>query len=136
MQATAFEFPPFTTKIRNESGAVLGYGGFEYEIFTAVAGHLNFGYTIAEPVMCCFWGLPTDDTYTNFTGLVGDLLNGFSDVGWANIFVGYDYKKYMAFTTALDFHYTRFLVTKVLHELRIRRSLLKFSPILCCTMWS
>ena len=48
-------------------------------------GHHRFDYEISEPKQCCKWGNPVANG-TNFTGLVGDLFNGYSDVGWANLF--------------------------------------------------
>ena len=49
----------------------------------------SFQYDISLPKACCLWGSQAKDG-KNFTGLVGDLFNGFSDIGWANIFFNYE----------------------------------------------
>ena len=40
---------------------------------------------------------PTEDG-KNFTGLVGDLSNDFTDIGWANLFIRDDRRAIMDFT--------------------------------------
>ena len=59
------------------------WGGFEFMIFDAMAKKLKINYTIGPPKVCCMWGKKEGD---NFTGLMGDLFNGYSDIGWANLF--------------------------------------------------
>ena len=54
-------------------------------IFNEVARKLQIKYTIGLPKLCCQWGRKMADS-ENFTGLMGDLYNGYSDIGWANLF--------------------------------------------------
>ena len=56
------------------------------------------------------WGDPLDDQKKNFTGLVGDLLNGFSDIGWANLFFNLDQAKIMDYTDAYAVDYLSWMV--------------------------
>ena len=70
-------FWPFTLDVR--------YGGYEYMIFNEIARKLRINYTIGLPKLCCQWGRKMADS-ENFTGLIGDLYNGYSDIGWANLF--------------------------------------------------
>ena len=52
-------------------------------IFDAMAKKLKINYTIGAPKIPSMWGKKDGD---NFTGLMGDLFNGYSDIGWANLF--------------------------------------------------
>ena len=61
------------------------YGGFEFMIFDAMAKKLKINYTVGLPKLCCMWGRKMPEG-NNFTGLMGDLFNGYSDIGWANLF--------------------------------------------------
>ena len=54
-------------------------------IFNEIARKLHINYTIGLPKLCCQWGRKMADS-ENFTGLMGDLYNGYSDIGWANLF--------------------------------------------------
>ena len=56
------------------------------------------------------WGDPLDDGKKNFTGLVGDLLNGYSDIGWANLFFNLDQSKIMDYTDAYAVDYLAWMV--------------------------
>ena len=66
------------------------YGGYETKIIESIASKLNFEYTISPPKsaegdhLCRCWGNPEGND--NYTGLLGDLHNGWCDVGWANLF--------------------------------------------------
>ena len=61
------------------------YVGYEFMIFDAMAKKLKINYTIGLPKLCCMWGKKMPEG-NNFTGLMGDLYNGYSDIGWANLF--------------------------------------------------
>ena len=43
---------------------------------------------------------------------MGDLSNGFTDIGWANLFIRDDRRAIMDFTDTYSFHFTTFLVRK------------------------
>lgn len=75
----------FRTTITKMDDGTLKYGGYEFMIFDAIASKLRFSYTIGLPTLCCMWGREVDNG-KNFTGLLGDMFNGYSDVGWANLF--------------------------------------------------
>ena len=51
-----------------------------------------------------------DDQKKNFSGLVGDLLNGYSDIGWANLFFNLDQAKVMDYTDAYAVDYLAWMV--------------------------
>ena len=51
-------------------------------MFDEIAKKSNFDYIISEPKTCCLWGKP--DGNGNYTGLLGDMFNKWTDVGWAN----------------------------------------------------
>ena len=66
------------------------YGGYETKIIDSIASKLNFEYTISPPKsaegdhLCRCWGDQVGKD--NYTGLIGDLYNGWCDIGWANLF--------------------------------------------------
>ena len=74
------------------------------------AGSFSFKYDISLPKICCMWGGPMDDQKKNFSGLVGDLLNGYSDIGWANLFFNLDQAKVMDYTDAYAVDYLAWMV--------------------------
>jgi hypothetical protein len=78
-------------------------------IFDAIASKLKFSYTINLPQVCCMWGDPIQGE-NNFTGLLGDLYNGFSDIGIANLFDVPEYRKAMDVTNPYTIDYSCFLV--------------------------
>ena len=69
----------------------------------------RFKYEIKRPRQCCKWGWPVGKG-TNFTGLVGDLLNGYSDVGWANMFVSFERSQFIDYTDAYMIEHGGFMV--------------------------
>lgn len=46
----------------------------------------------------------------NFTGLVGDLFNKFSDIGWANLFFNYERSKFIDYSEPYIVDYGAFMV--------------------------
>ena len=60
--------------------------------------------------MCCKWGYPVDGGM-NFTGLVGDLFNGYTDIGWANLFFSLSRSQVIDYSDAYTVDYTGFMVT-------------------------
>ena len=67
------------------------------------------------------WGNPVDDRKKNFTGLVGDLVNGYPDVGWANLFFNLDQSKIMDYTDAYTVDYLAWMVNKMHWKSNIRK---------------
>ena len=65
-----------------------------------MASKLNFNYSIGPPRTCCKWGGPSEENPENFTGLVGDLQNWWTDVGWANLFITPARAKYIDYTSS------------------------------------
>ena len=63
------------------------------------------------PKICCKWGKQTKDGQ-NFTGLVGDLFNGFSDIGWANLFFNYERSNFIDYSDPYKSDYGAFMVKK------------------------
>ena len=47
---------------------------------------------------------------SNFTGLVGDLFNGYSDIGWANLFFSLERLAFIDFTDPYMLDYGGFMV--------------------------
>ena len=111
----------------NEDGKDVVVGGYEYQIFDTIAdklkyvvfmyeyiektsGSFSFKYDISLPKICCMWGGPMDDQKKNFSGLVGDLLNGYSDIGWANLFFNLDQAQVMDYTDAYAVDYLAWMV--------------------------
>jgi hypothetical protein len=86
------------------------YGGYEYMVFSAIQSKLRFTHTIGQPKVCCLWGLPSDGG--NWTGLIGDLYNGFTDVAWAGLFVMPERKELFDYTEVIKFDETTFMVNK------------------------
>ena len=78
--------------------------------FKKTAGSFSFKYDISLPKICCMWGGPMDDQKKNFSGLVGDLLNGYSDIGWANLFFNLDQAQVMDYTDAYAVDYLAWMV--------------------------
>ena len=72
-------------------------------------GHHRFEYEISGPKLCCKWGNPVANG-TNFTGLVGDLFNGYSDVGWANLFFNSQRTQLIDFTDPYRQDHAGFMV--------------------------
>jgi hypothetical protein len=68
----------------------------------------SFDYVISPPVICCKWGDPIGDG--NLSGLVGDLFNGYSDVGWANLYNTPDRRDYIDYTDAYKIDHAGFMV--------------------------
>ena len=64
-----------------------------------MAAKLNFAYRVGPPRTCCKWGRPLKEDPGNYSGLVGDLQNWWSDVGWANLFITAGRAKYIDYTS-------------------------------------
>lgn len=114
----------------DEDGEAIVVGGFEYQIFDVISRKLKyvmclilciiklnsfifsfrFKYDISLPKLCCMWGGPLGDKNNNYTGLVGDLFNGYSDIGWANLFVNQKRAKMMDYTDAYAVDYLAWMV--------------------------
>ena len=68
------------------------------------------------------------DDGKNFTGLVGDLFNGYSDIGWANLFFSLQRSQFIDYTDPYMLDYGGFMVILVQHQLWIDISQ-KLSPL-------
>ena len=88
------------------------YGGYEYMIFNEIARKLKITYTIGLPKLCCQWGRKMADS-ENFTGLMGDLYNGYSDIGWANLFNTPVRRAAIDLTTPYTIDYACFMVRQI-----------------------
>ena len=85
----------------------------------------SFEYDISLPKVCCLWGSQSEDG-KNFSGLVGDLFNGYSDIGWANIFFNYERSTFIDLGEPYIFDYAAFMVKyQVLNQCL-------FKKIPCC----
>ena len=69
----------------------------------------SFKYDISLPRLCCKWGNPLDGG-RNFTGIVGDLLNGHSDIGWANMFFTQERSQIIDYSDPYNYDYGAFMV--------------------------
>ena len=61
--------------------------------------------------MCCLWG-KAEDGGKNFSGLVGDLFNGYTDVAWAQLFFTLERSRFIDYTDAYMFDYGGFMVSE------------------------
>ena len=68
----------------------------------------RFRYTISQPKLCCKWGNPENGK--NFTGLVGDLLNKYTDIGWANLFFSLERSQFIDYSDPYRLDYGGFMV--------------------------
>ena len=59
--------------------------------------------------MCCLWG-KAEDGGKNFSGLVGDLFNGYTDIAWAQLFFTLERSQFIDYTDAYMFDYGGFMV--------------------------
>ena len=68
--------------------------------------------TISEPTTCCRWGdiVKANGTGLTFSGMIGDLQRGMTDIGWANLFVNYERTKVMDYTVTYRTDLACFLV--------------------------
>ena len=69
----------------------------------------SFKYDISLPRLCCKWGNPLDGG-KNFSGIVGDLLNGYSDIGWANMFYTQERSQIIDYIDPYNYVYGAFMV--------------------------
>ena len=53
-------------------------------MFKTIARHLKFDYDITEPKRCCGFGLAEGE---NSTGIFGEMMHGFSDVSWGQLYL-------------------------------------------------
>ena len=53
-------------------------------MFKTIARHLSFDYVITEPKRCCGFGLAEGE---NSTGIFGEMMHGFSDVSWGQLYL-------------------------------------------------
>ena len=67
------------------------YHGSEATLFRALAGHLKFDYIIREPQL-----------YPGFNGIIAELVNGLSDVGWSQLYFNEWRWKQFDLTTSYD----------------------------------
>jgi hypothetical protein len=70
-------------------------------IFKTVAQHLNFKYEIREPKVCCSFGR-IGDVPANYTGLMSEVQNNFSDVCWSQLHFSLSKLKNMDLTASYD----------------------------------
>ena len=82
-------------------------------LFNEIARKLKIKYTINLPKLCCLWGKKMEDS-DNFTGLVGDLYNGYTDIGWANLFSTPARIEAIDLTDPYTFDYACFMVRQKL----------------------
>ena len=58
--------------------------GAEVTMFKAISKQLNFKYNLTEPKRCCGFGRRKGE---NSTGMIGEMMLGFSDVGWGQMYL-------------------------------------------------
>ena len=71
--------------------------------------YCSFGHDISLPKVCCKWGKQAKYG-KKFSGLVGDLFNGFSDIAWANLFFNMERSKFINFSDPYIIDYGAFMV--------------------------
>ena len=74
----------------------------------SVAGALNFKYVITYPTDGNLWGSEVQPGV--FSGLIGDLQNEKSDVGWALLFITPDRYKYIDYTNPFEVDHLCYMV--------------------------
>ena len=67
------------------------YHGSEVTLFKALAEHLNFDYVIREPQL-----------YPGFHGMLAEMANGLSDIGWSQLYFNEWRWVYFDLTTSYD----------------------------------
>ena len=78
----------------------------------SIATALNFKYSIASPSDGELWGAEVQPGV--FSGLVGELQHGKSDVGWALLFITPDRYKYIEYTNPFEVDHLCYMVSKIL----------------------
>ena len=121
LQATSFKLAPFN--YQNDDGS---RGGWEYRVMSALAEKLNFKLDIKPPPNGELWGENKNGTFTGkrkelenlhtqmslLKGLVGQLQQRRSDIGFANLFVVPDRMKYIDYTDPYMIEYASFMLSK------------------------
>ena len=64
------------------------------------------------------------DDGKNFTGLVGDLFNGYSDIGWANLFFSLERSQFIDYTDPYMLDHGGFMV----NNMEIQSSSVNMTP--------
>ena len=64
------------------------------------------------PKICCKWG-EANSGGKNFSGLVGDLFNEYTDIGWANLFINLEMAQFTDYSDAYIVDYGAFMVKQV-----------------------
>ena len=77
--------------------------------FRSIYLAFSFEYKISHPKVCCLWG-KAEDGGKNFSGLVGDLFNGYTDIAWAQLFFTLERSQFIDYTDAYMFDYGGFMV--------------------------
>ena len=78
----------------------------------SLATNLNFNMNIQPPPNGELWG---ENRNGSFTGLVGELQQDRSDIGWADLFLVPDRMKYIDYT-GREFHHVDLIHTSPLHS--------------------
>ena len=76
------------------------YRGSEVTLFKTLAEHLKFNYTIREPQL-----------YPGFKGMIAEMVNGFSDIGWSQLYFDEWRWKRFDLTTNYDMDQACFMVS-------------------------
>ena len=76
----------------------------------SIAAVLNFKYVISPPSDGELWGAEVQPGV--FSGLVGELQNEKSDVGWALLFITPDRYKYIEYTNPFEVDHLCYMVSK------------------------
>jgi len=74
----------------------------------AIAGALNFNFTIRTPSDGGMWGEMTSPGV--FTGIIGDLIKEYADVVWADLFLVPDRFKYIDYANPYATDYVCYMV--------------------------
>ena len=76
---------------KNYLDGTKNFHGAEVTLFKAIVKHLNFDYIIQEPQVC-----------SGFCGMREEMIKGFSDVGWSQLYLTEDRWQQMDLTTSYD----------------------------------
>ena len=79
----------------------------------------RFKYHISRPKLCCKWGMSVKNG-KNFTGLVGDLFNEYTDIGWANLFFSLERSQIIDYTEPYIVEHGGFMVKTKWNKWSIR----------------
>ena len=81
-------------------------------MFKALAKHLNFEYVINKPSRGNGFGTVEGK---NSTGMMGEIILGFSDIGWGQLYSTYSF---FDTTVSYDFDEACFIVSDIIQQLQ------------------